>query len=507
MKRIFTSFLTLIVFLSNWASTYKSDGLCYDYDEATMTTNIYGTNYTGSRMHYYTGETLIIPEKVNINGTDYLITEIKESGFESSPNLQTLVITAPITLGAYSFSECEKLKSITLPEGITEIPKGCFYNTAITEISSLPSTLISISVVNDYFNRNLSDTGAFARCTSLKSVTLPKSLRHLGDDTFSGCTNLTEANINENIVTIGSHCFSETSIITINLPLSLKEIHFRAFINCSNLSEISLPDSLLLLGAHAFSNTSISEIVLPTKIESIRSFTFRNSNISKLLVPVNVKRIMPAAFSGMPSLNDLIIADSQETLEFDYHASIKFGRDPWENFTQDTDALGEWFYGCDNIQNLYFGRNIATWVNPNYEFNVESRANEDVLNPFHSLNSLKTITIGKEVTDASALLFEQYSNLEEINLLSDIPPILSPLSPSQLSSVRIIVPEGTSDAYKNISGWNGATIIEESASLDNVIVDSYNTDTPVYNLQGIRVESTILPAGIYIKGGKKFIVH
>lgn len=39
------------------------------------------------------------------------------------------------------------------------------------------------------------------------------------------------------------------------------------------------------------------------------------------------------------------------------------------------------------------------------------------------------------------------------------------------------------------------------------VTDACDADAPVYNLQGIRVTGTSLPAGIYIRGGKKFVVR
>lgn len=39
----------------------------------------------------------------------------------------------------------------------------------------------------------------------------------------------------------------------------------------------------------------------------------------------------------------------------------------------------------------------------------------------------------------------------------------------------------------------------------DMILDEENA-APVYNLQGVRVNANELPAGIYIRNGKKFVV-
>ena len=48
---------------------------------------------------------------------------------------------------------------------------------------------------------------------------------------------------------------------------------------------------------------------------------------------------------------------------------------------------------------------------------------------------------------------------------------------------------------------------KETTGVENVEVSvAANKDAHVYNLQGVRMNAENLPAGIYIKGGKKFVV-
>lgn len=265
-------------------------------------------------------------------------------------------------------------------------------------------------------------------------------------------------------------------------------------------------ENVNFIGARAFYGCNkLTEFHFPEDLESVRSFVLSGTSITSLTIPAGVKRIMPL---GLSMRNCLVMTfeDSEETLDFDLHASYNYGRDPWEGQTQDTGSVGAWLNGT-NLTDLYLGRNTATWIHPDYEFPVESRANEELTNPFYNLSDLKNLTIGEPVTDASQLVFENYPNLEQITLLSDVPPVLNPLSPAQAATVKVIVPVGATEAYKNIEGWGNVTYIENTSSVSNVITDNDSDNSPVYNLQGIRVDSSSLPAGIYIRSGKKFIVR
>ena len=79
------------------------------------------------------------------------MTEIEEETFLCCRDLTDVALPSSLKkIGDVSFSNCEKLRSITILEGVTDIG----------EI-------------------------AFAACTSLIDVTLPASLKKMGDDVFS----------------------------------------------------------------------------------------------------------------------------------------------------------------------------------------------------------------------------------------------------------------------------------------------------------------------------------
>ncbi len=74
----------------------------------------------------------------------------------------------------YAFGDCS-IKNITVPNGVTHIGANAFYSCgALTEVS-LPETLTHIGAE------------AFGNCGSLKEISLPKSLGFIGDSVFLYC--------------------------------------------------------------------------------------------------------------------------------------------------------------------------------------------------------------------------------------------------------------------------------------------------------------------------------
>lgn len=95
--------------------------------------------------------------------------------------------------------------------------------------------------------------------------------------------------------------------------------------------------------------------------------------------------------------------------------------------------------------------------------------------------------------------------------------ILLAKAKDQSNSTQIFTKEATDFTNKKdgVSKFVAAdlvpqlTIVYEKSSTDGISevqIDAANTSDAVYNLQGVRMNGKNLPAGIYIKNGKKFIV-
>lgn len=85
------------------------------------------------------------------------------------------------------FSECRKLKSITLPNGLTTIGEGVFYGTPITTIT-IPNSVTSIG------------RAAFGECEFLKKIEIPNGVTKIEEKTFLYCKSLEEIRIPNSVI-------------------------------------------------------------------------------------------------------------------------------------------------------------------------------------------------------------------------------------------------------------------------------------------------------------------
>lgn len=104
---------------------------------------------------------------------------------------------------------------------------------------------------------------AFYNCTKLKTVTLGKHTRTIGEEAFSGCTSLQTVTFKKGLTTVGKLAFSDCSSLTkVVLKSEVTEIGINAFNGCSNLATVKIKsEKLTSVGAWAFRYISSDAVI------------------------------------------------------------------------------------------------------------------------------------------------------------------------------------------------------------------------------------------------------
>lgn len=87
-------------------------------------------------------------------------------------------------IGMQTFINCDFMRSLKLPEGVTHISKAAFHNCYNLEYIYLPSTLKVIEI------------GAFVGCSSLSRIELPDGIEKIGKEAFPEETEVIYKGIN-----------------------------------------------------------------------------------------------------------------------------------------------------------------------------------------------------------------------------------------------------------------------------------------------------------------------
>ena len=71
-------------------------------------------------------------------------------------------------------------------------------------------------------------------------ITIPESVKSIGDDAFYFCSGLTSINLNSSLESIGEYAFANTKIANLTIPETVKSIGRYAFYNCSSLRSVRI---------------------------------------------------------------------------------------------------------------------------------------------------------------------------------------------------------------------------------------------------------------------------
>ena len=205
-------------------------------------------------------------ETINFPSTPLAIGPAAFSGIGATE----LTIPANITtLYREAFDSCKKLKTLTienpalLPDPITNINETFSYCEALEEVH-LPEGFKSVW------------QGMFDSCKKLQRIVLPDSITEIEDDAFSSCTSLVEIALPDSLTKIGSDAFmSCSSLKEVTIPAGITRLYYREFQNCKSLEKVTLPDTMTYIGYESFSGCeALESIVIPASVTKISNNAF-----------------------------------------------------------------------------------------------------------------------------------------------------------------------------------------------------------------------------------------
>lgn len=211
-----------------------------------------------------------------------------------------------IIIGKGAFSCCH-LDNLTIPEGVVTIEDNAFYGCSRQASLSLPNSLRSIGnsafAVCDFKNidlKNVEEIGDYAfEHSNLTTLAIPASVRHIGKNIIKECRDITHVEVNNANPYYDSRGGCNALMETGTGKL------------IAGHSKSVIPSDTKIIGEEAFYNSSFgSGMTLPAGLVSIEDKAFYCTFIKKLDIPEGVTTIGEKAFEGCYYMNGFSLPSS-----------------------------------------------------------------------------------------------------------------------------------------------------------------------------------------------------
>ena len=192
-----------------------------------------------------------------------------------------------VSIGQDAFRGCPEITSAVVPEGVSEI-KG----------------------------------GAFGSCGNLQAISLPTTLRTMGDAVFEGCVSL------DNVI----------------IPPGIVSIPWGLFMDCRGLSKFEIPNTVTTIGCYAFENCdNLKTVIIPNSVKSIGGMSFRGGLETVYCYIEDPFEIEDGTFYGWGDHTDATLYVPTGTIEkyrntphWDQFLNIReMGSEPISNYTDE----------------------------------------------------------------------------------------------------------------------------------------------------------------------------
>lgn len=343
------------------------------------------------------------------------ITEYK-GGIYSLKNLKYLKVSAGVPVINMHFTSCPKVETLIIPEGVTSI-QGVNFPAFGGETAN---------GMNVFLPNTLTSFGGCFNSSKIKYLYIPGSVTDLTD--LNSITGLEEIVLGEGIEKIPIYFRTSGGLKKITIPSTMKEIGDGAFYG-ANLKEVIWGNCNVKLGSNVFEDCNdLKNLYIPDNTKEITSFLISgNSNMKTQSVvfpkevdvfgrgvgPIIEIRNGDSGIKGhviMPETINSIAQNTSASIIWDTLEEVVL---PGGNYS----ACYGLFQSCDNLKTITFTSEI-TGLNKNFFRYIPSVTDIYYYGSEESINELIDIYRTENPTDDPDMLF----NNATIHYMTGTPP-------------------------------------------------------------------------------------
>ena len=328
---------------------------------------------------------------------------IDDNAFSGCTSL--LAVEIPVTvksIGEKAFENCSALANLVVPKGIgaENIGAGAFYGCTGISTAELPAYAIALipkdSLVTVTVNGGeVIPEKAFEGCTTLKNVSIPDTIRAIGDGAFTGCTSLVYNSPENDQTRYLGNDTNPYMVLVFGANVEVYEIKNEAtrfimdgaFAGCTELKSIVIPESIIGIGKDAFSDCTNIESATLSVFAANEAGLPRTESLKTLVI--TGEGYVEKAFSECVNLENLTVANGIDVAE-------------------------GVFAGCNNIKVADIPANVISEIAKAALVSVTVNGGEINDFAFASAPNLKSVTLSSKVSAVGDYAFFDCDKLDSL---------------------------------------------------------------------------------------------
>ena len=384
------------------------------------------------------------------------------------------------------------ISHVVIEDGVTSLAGSAFRDYESLRTVSIPSSV--------------KDTGsmAFYDCNRLEEVHLAEGLTEIGKEMFTHCPMLKTVKIPSTVEVIGGGAFGSTSLSAVELPLGLREIGKSAFIG-TKLTALTIPDGVTTIGEMAFYRCEqLENVQLPAGCTSLGEQVFAVCSSLKR-IDVAAKNSAYCSVNGVlynkeqtvlmqvPALyeGELQLPVALETIQ-DWAlyecARITAYRIDETNPNFHGDAAGV-LYSKDPLVLLYAPKKLSG------EYSVEKHTSAIAERAFSGCRALETVNLPEGLTTLGSYIFSDCEQLKEVQIPESVTSIMEMAFRNCKQLEQIYIPDTVTTIMED--AFRGCDALREVKLPQNLQLVEYGLFFECKNLTEITIPKGVATIGEY----------
>ncbi len=472
-----------------------------------------------------------------------IVDDVPDGAFKGNLGITSVILAEGVTsIGKEAFQGCYNLENVKFPSTLTTIGQSAFEgdNTGEKDENGNPVYIGNKMSEIDLSQTSVTSIGnfAFRFCTNLKHIEFPAQYTKLGMSLFVG-TGFETFEFQNTIESLGGNASSTSTIVFLN-AFELREVSFEAgskitvlpymAFSSSFIKRITLPENLETIGSTAFWQSTVESIVIPRTVTRIYEKAFKDCpNLKEVIFEEGsmLTNIGASAFENCPSLTDVRNFPAGVTT---FGSAVFKGCTSLENIDFATDEAGKsltaiganMFENCKSLSSITLPDSLAkidnnAFLNCTSLMSITIPSGVTIINTsaFSGCTSLSRVVFEKDVSGVCELVTISNKAFENCAFTAiDIPDSVTSLGSNAFagtSLVSIRVPNGVTSggtsAFEGLASLEtvilpegmtsiGSKMFKDCTGLKSIVIPSSVTAVLANAFEGWTEEQTIYMTGI-----------